>query len=65
MLEVNHVKFEDMVDAPPRERAVLARTSITMKTEGPKKCVRFGFLLKGQYIGASAVLNKHTKFAKL
>ena len=29
------------------------------------RSVKFGFLLKGEYIGASAVLNMHTKFAKL
>ena len=33
--------------------------------DGPKKSVRFGFMRKGEYIGASAVLNMHTKFAKL
>ena len=36
-----------------------------MQTDGPKKSVKFGFLLKGVYIGASAILNQHTKFAKL
>ena len=33
--------------------------------DGPKKSVKFGFLLKGKYIGATAILNMHTKFAKL
>ena len=54
-----------MPDAPPRERAALARTAITMRTDGPKKIVRFGILRKGEYIGVSAVYNTHTKFAKL
>ena len=27
--------------------------------------IKFGFLLKGVYISASAILNQHTKFAKL
>ena len=54
-----------MNEAPPRERAALARTAITMQMAGPKKSARFGLLLKGQYIGVSAVLNMHTKFAKL
>ena len=54
-----------MAEAPPRERAALARTTITMQLAGPKKSARFGLLRKGQYIGVSAVLNTHTKFAKL
>ena len=32
---------------------------------GPKKSAKFGLLLKGQYIGVTALLNFHTKFAKL
>ena len=36
-----------------------------MNMSGPKKSVKFGFLRKGNYIGASAVFNMHTKFAKL
>ena len=54
-----------MAEAPPRERAALARTAITMQMAGPKKSARFGLLLKGQYIGVTVVLNMHTKFAKL
>ena len=54
-----------MSEAPPRKRAALARTSIAMRTDGPKKTVRFGLMRKGEYIGVSAVLNTHTKFAKL
>ena len=54
-----------MPHAPPRERAALARTAISMKTDGPKKSVRFGILRKGEYIGVTVVYNTHTKFAKL
>ena len=43
-LEVNGVKYEEMEEAPPRERADLARTAVTMNTNGPKKSVKFGFL---------------------
>ena len=64
-LDINGVKYGEMAEAPPRERAALARTAITMKTDGPKKSVRFGLMRKGEYIGVSAVLNMHTKFAKL
>ena len=65
VLEINGVKYEEMSEAPPRERAALARTGITMRTKGLKKSVRFGLLRKGEYIGVTAVLNMHTKFAKL
>ena len=54
-----------MDEAPPRERAALARTAISMQMHGPKKISKFGLLLKGKYIGVSVVLNTHTKFAKL
>ena len=59
------MKFEDMEEAPPRERADLARSVMTTNMNGPKKSAKFGLLLKGQYIGVTALLNFHTKFAKL
>ena len=64
-MEVNGVKYEEMTEAPPRERAALARTAISFKMDGPKKSAKFGLLLKGDYIGVSVVLNTHTKFGKL
>ena len=54
-----------MEEAPPRERAALARTAIKMQMHGPKKTAKFGLLRKGQYIGVTVVLNTQTKFAKL
>ena len=54
-----------MEKAPPRERAALARTSITTRMYGLKRSAKFGFLLSGKHIGASVLLNLHTKFAKL
>ena len=54
-----------MEDAPPRERAVLAHTTISAYMNGPKKSAKFGLLRKGEYIGVSVVLNMHSKFAKL
>ena len=54
-----------MTEAPPRERAPLARSAISMNMDGPKKSAKFGLLLKGNYIGVSVVLNTLTKFAKL
>ena len=64
-LTINGVKFEEMGEAPPRERAALARSAITFQMDGLKKSAKFGFLRRGQYIGASVVLNMQTKFAKL
>ena len=54
-----------MDEAPPRERAELARTVITSQMEGLKKTAKFGFMRRGEYISASVLLNMHTKFAKL
>ena len=54
-----------MAEAPPRERAALARTTISMKMDGPKKTAKFGLLRQGEYIGVYVVLNTHTKFGKL
>ena len=54
-----------MSEAPPRERAALARTSITITMDGPKKTAKFGLLRKGEYIGVSVLLNLLTKFGKL
>ena len=64
-MEINGVKFEDMDEAPQRERAALARTAMTMKMDGPYKNAKFGLLRKGEYINVTAILNLHTKFAKL
>ena len=57
--------FTDMAEAPPRERAALARSAISMKMDGPKKSAKFGLMRKGEYIGVSVVLNTQSKFAKL
>ena len=54
-----------MSEAPPRERAALARSAIAYKMEGPKKSAKFGLMRKGEYIGVSIVLNTQSKFAKL
>lgn len=54
-----------MAEAPPRERADLARSAINMMMIGPKKSAKFGLLRKGDYISASVIFNMHTKFAKL
>ena len=54
-----------MAEAPPRDRAALARSAIIMKMDGPKKTAKFGLLRKGKYTGVTVVLNTHTKFSKL
>ena len=51
--------------APPRERAALTRSAISMQMSGPKKSAKFGLLCRGEYIGVSVLLNTHSKFAKL
>ena len=39
-LTINDLDYEEMDEAPPRERAALARTAIDFRMDGPKKCVR-------------------------
>ena len=63
--EFNGVQFSEMDEAPPRERAALARSAISMQMSGPKKSAKFGLLRRGEYIGVSVLLNTHSKFAKL
>ena len=46
-----------MEDAPYRERAELARSSITMQMDGQKKSAKFALLRKGEYIGVSVLFN--------
>ena len=64
-LKINDVQFHELDEASSRQRATLARTAIDMKMDGPKKSAKFGFLLNGEYISASVLLNMHTKFSKL
>ena len=64
-LAINGVNYEDMDEAPPNERADLARTVITMNMAGPKKTAKFSLLRKGEEISVSVLLNTHTKFSKL
>ena len=65
MLEINSVEYNNLSEAPPKERAELARSAIKVKMDGPKKTAKFGLLLKGQYIGVSVLLNTLTNFGKL
>ena len=46
-LQINFVKFLKMAVAPPRERAALARSAITMSMNGLKKRANFGLLRNG------------------
>ena len=54
-----------MEEAPQRERAALARTTLQLSMVGQKKTAKFGLLRRGEYIGVSIVLNMLTKFGKL
>ena len=62
---MNGVAFSEMDEAPPRERAALARSAISFSLDGPKKSAKFGLLRRGEYIGVSILFNTHTKFGKL
>ena len=64
-LEINNVNFSDLAEAPPRERAPLARTAITANMNGPKKSAKFGLLRRGEYISVSILLNTMTKTSML
>ena len=64
-LAINGLRYEDMDEAPPRERAEIARTSISFKMDGPIKSAKFAILRKGESIGVSIQFNSLTKFAKL
>ena len=47
-MEINEVKFEEMAEAPPRERAALARSAIETNMDGLKKSAKFILLRKGE-----------------
>ena len=36
-LKINGIKYEEMDEAPARERAALARSAMSMKMDGQKK----------------------------
>ena len=62
---MNGIAYTDMDEAPPRERAALARTALQLSMAGQKKIAKFGLLRRGEYIGVSILLNMLTKFGKL
>ena len=64
-LMINNTNFNDMPEAPERERANLARSKITYKMDGPTKSANFFLLHKGEPTRVSITFNTHTKFAKL
>ena len=64
-LNINGVEFSEMDEAPPRERAALARSAIKLSMHGAKKTAKFGLLRRGEYIGVTVLLNTLTKFGKL
>ena len=64
-LIINNVPFTEMAEAPPRERAALARSAVSLKMHGPIKSAKFGLMRKGEYVGVSIVLNTQSKFGKL
>ena len=62
---INNTNFNDLPEAPERERASLARLKITYKMNGPTKSANFSLLRKGEPTRVSLTYNTHSKFAKL
>jgi hypothetical protein len=64
-LSINLVDFDDLPEAPARERAPLARAKTTINMNGQKKSASFPLLLSGKLVPVSVQLNLLTKFSKL
>ena len=62
---INNINFNDLPEAPERERASLARSKITYKMEGPTKSANFSLLRKGEPTRVSVTYSTYSKFAKL
>ena len=64
-LLINGVNFNELEDAPAREREPLARSTTSIKMNGSKKQGYFPLLHNGVLIPVSVSLNNQTKFARL
>ena len=64
-LTFDGVDFNDLPQAPARERAPLARSSTTINMDGAKKFGKFPIIRSGQLICVTILVNFLTKFAKL
>ena len=64
-LLINNTDFNDLPEAPERERAPLARSKITYKMDGQIKSANFFLLINGDPTRVSVTFNTLTKFAKL
>ena len=64
-LLINGVNFNELEDAPAREREPLARSTTSISMSGIKKHGYYPILINGVLIPVSVWLNKQTKFAKL
>ena len=64
-LQINGINFNDLPEAPARQRERLARSNTSINMHGHKKQGLFPLLREGELITVSVQLNKQTKFAKL
>ena len=64
-MAINEVDFDELEDAPPRRRAQLARSGVTLSMDGNKKIGQYPILRNGEYISISVQMNTLTKFSKL
>ena len=62
---INGVNFNELPEAPAREREPLARSKTSINMNGNKKHGYFPLLRNGVLIPVSVQLNQLTKFAKL
>ena len=64
-LIINGVRFNELLDAPAKEREPLARATTSINMNGKIKRAYFPLLRNGELIPVHVQLNKLTKFAKL
>ena len=64
-LFINEVNFNELPEAPAREREPLARSKTSINMSGVKKVGYYPILLSGKLIPVSVQLNQFSKFSKL
>ena len=64
-LSINGVNFDDLPEAPAREREPLARATTKINMNGQKKYASNPLLRNGELIPVTVQLNQLTKFSKL
>ena len=64
-LYINGINFNELPEAPAREREPLARSKTSINMSGVKKFGSYPLLLSGKLIPVSIQLNQFSKFSKL